>query len=53
MWEIYCTPYYDPYDQGKYNLTNSMYDHKYMIPDYCNGQAVVLNRKEMSYAFIK
>ena len=28
---------------GKYNLTNSMYDHKYMIPDYCNGQVRVQN----------
>jgi len=30
---------------GKYNLTSSMYDHRYAIPDYCNGQAALLNRK--------
>ena len=30
---------------GKYNLTSTMYDHRYAIPDYCNGQATLFNRK--------
>jgi len=33
---------------GKYNLTTSMYDQQYRLPEYCNGQATVFNKKAIS-----
>lgn len=33
---------------GKYNLTTNMYDQQYRLPEYCNGQATVFNKKAIS-----